>query len=429
MTPISADQTGWLRRFGFRFGCVYLFLQSIDGLNSILFNFFGLGHLWGRMWNAVVPWVAENVLRLGEPVRFHPSGSGDTLFDWVRVWCLLVLAFVTALVWAQFDRARKRDVVVHEVMRVIVRYVLASALLTYGLIKILSTQFPPPSLDRLVEPYGHSSPMGLLWTFMGASRPYEIFSGLAETLAGLLLFFRRTTTLGAIVTVGVMTNVVLLNFCYDVPVKLYSAHLLLCAVWLLLPAARRLANLFLLNRPVEPAPLARPWPDRVLANVVFGLKVAVLGWVLFLHTVPVWQNRFQARLDGPKPALYGLYQVTEFTYDRPGKPLPPLLRDNLRWRYVSVNQFIVLMARCADGARETYPIKPEPGHDAFTIETGGRKKQTSRLTYRRPAPDELVIEGELRGTPLFLHAHAVDLEKFTLTNRGFHWVNEYPPNW
>ena len=38
---------------------------------------------------------------------------------------------------------------------------------------------------------------------------------------------------------AVMTNVVILNFCYDVPVKLYSSELLLMAVLLFAPHARR----------------------------------------------------------------------------------------------------------------------------------------------------------------------------------------------
>ena len=128
----------------------------MDGLRGVLLDFLGLGRLWQNFWQAAVPWAARHVLRMSEPVAWNPSGSGDTMFDWVRTWCLLVVAFAVALGWAWFDRARKGDVLVHEVMRVVVRYTLASALLTYGLIKILSTQFPPPSGDRLVEAFGHA---------------------------------------------------------------------------------------------------------------------------------------------------------------------------------------------------------------------------------------------------------------------------------
>jgi len=66
-----------------------------------------------------------------------------------------------------------------------------------------------------------------------------------------LLFPRKTSTLGALMSVGVLSNVVALNFSYDVPVKLYSSHLLAQAIFLLLPDARRLGNFFFLNRSTE----------------------------------------------------------------------------------------------------------------------------------------------------------------------------------
>src|SRR5947199_1204250 len=105
-------------------------------------------------------------------------------------------------------------------------------MLSFGAYKVIKSQFPAPSLDRLLEPYGDSSPMGLLWTFMGASKAYTIFGGFAEMLGGALLTVRRTTLLGALVCIGVITNIVMLNFSYDVPVKLYSTHLLLMAIFL-----------------------------------------------------------------------------------------------------------------------------------------------------------------------------------------------------
>lgn len=56
-----------------------------------------------------------------------------------------------------------------------------------------------------------------------------------------------------------MTNVVALNFFYDVPVKLYSSHLLLMAVFLLLPDVQRLLGGLLFNRPTEARTLDMPF--------------------------------------------------------------------------------------------------------------------------------------------------------------------------
>jgi hypothetical protein len=45
--------------------------------------------------------------------------------------------------------------------------------------------------------------------------------------------------------VAVMLNVALLNFCYDVPVKLYSSLYVLMALFLLLPDVPALFQFFL----------------------------------------------------------------------------------------------------------------------------------------------------------------------------------------
>ncbi|MFY9224894.1 MAG: hypothetical protein WAQ98_19635, partial [Blastocatellia bacterium] len=71
-------------------------------------------------------------------------------------------------------------------------------------------------LDRLIQPFGDASPMGLAWTFMGASYSYNFFAGMGEMLAGFLLIFPQTATLGALVAIGVISNIVMLNFSYDI---------------------------------------------------------------------------------------------------------------------------------------------------------------------------------------------------------------------
>ena len=63
-----------------------------------------------------------------------------------------------------------------------------------------------------------------------------------------------------------MSNVLALNLCYGVYVKLISLHMLLLSVFLVAPDTRRLANIFLFNRTVDraqPVPLSnRSWVNR-----------------------------------------------------------------------------------------------------------------------------------------------------------------------
>jgi hypothetical protein len=126
----------------------------------------------------------------------------------------------------------------------VARLALASALILYGLNKVPPAQFSRPSLQRLVEPVGELNMMELLWTFIGASPAYVVFSGLCELAAAALLVFKRTRVAGALLACAVLANVTMLNFCYDVVVKVHSAHLLAIALGLCAPHLPRLLRFF-----------------------------------------------------------------------------------------------------------------------------------------------------------------------------------------
>ena len=108
-------------------------------------------------------------------------------------------------------------------------------MLGYGFAKFYGGQFGELSLHRLTQEIGDTWPMTMVGTFMQASKPYELFGGACEVLGGLLLFHRRTALLGACVSIGTLANICALNWLYGVPVKQYSAHLLLYGIGLLAP--------------------------------------------------------------------------------------------------------------------------------------------------------------------------------------------------
>ena len=194
---------------------------------------------YNNLWNLVVPWVGAHILHLNYEITVLPhGGSGDTTWNYVQVLCIFALAMIAAIGWSLLDRKHRNYNRMQDWLRVYVRFALGVAMISYGSSKVIQSQFPPPSLDRLLQPFGDASPMGLLWTFMGASQSYNLFAGLGEMLGGVLLFARRTTLLGSLVSIAVMSHIAMLNFSYDVPVKLYSLHLLAMAIFLVVPDAR-----------------------------------------------------------------------------------------------------------------------------------------------------------------------------------------------
>ena len=167
---------------------------------------------------------------------------------------------------------------------------------TYGFSKVFHLQMQFPDAGRLAESFGDSSPMGLLWTFMGYSFGYSLFAGMAEVAGGALVLFRRTTTLGVLVIAAVMLNIEILNLTYDVPVKLYAAHLLFMAIVLLAPDFTRLANVFVLNRPVPAVDFSRTWPKRWMGTAGLAIKALVIAWLLYSTIKPDLTRMAEARL-------------------------------------------------------------------------------------------------------------------------------------
>ena len=314
---IRAEEKEWslATRIAFRFFCAYWVLYSLPSTGRI--SFFGVipgAQAYKNVWQAIVQWVAIHVFHLsGSVTVYRFTGSGDTTLDYVQNLCFLVLAFAVALVWSLMDRGRKNYQALNSWLRLLVRYTLAITLFSYGFTKVFPMQFPFPGLSRMIEPFGDFSPMGVLWQFMGSSPAYTIFAGAMETFGGALLLFRRTTTLGALVSAGVLLNVVVLNFCYDVPVKLYSLNLLLMAVFLMAPDLGKLTGLLVLNRPAAPMTMSGPvFEKRWMRIGAVSIQVLFIGFFPMQNALRIYWSYRDAVLSPVRPPLYGLYQVEHF---------------------------------------------------------------------------------------------------------------------
>lgn len=420
----------WWRRFAFLLAASYLVLFNLPFPLGFYFYETWANRVYTKLWQVIVPWVGHHVLRFSNAYS-DPSfilDDSDSMFEWIRVLCFLVVAFAGALVWGWFDVRRRHDRMVHDLVRVYLRYVLAATMLMYGVIKVMHLQMPYPSPDVLLATYGDSDPGGLMWTFMGYSPAYQAFTGLAEVAGALLLLFRRTTTLGALVVAAVMSNIVMLDLCYDVPVKLDAMHLLLFALFLLGPDLLRLANVLVLNRPAEAAPLARNWPTRWIGNAAGVTKVLMVGWILYLS---VGQELWRAAsiYHTPKPELYGIYDVEVFTRD--GQTVPPLLTDKTRWRRVNFGEEGGLEVFRMDHSyffgyrpEKITHLRTDSTQGVLTLNSGSGQAGTLPIlvAYTRPAPDQLRLNGRFDGAELSMLLRRIDEKNFPLVKHKFRWV-------
>jgi len=360
------------------------------------------------------------------PAFFAETGSGDRPADWILAFCLLIFAVLGTALWSILDRRRPSYIALRKWFWLFFRFCLAGQMLTYALVKIVPLQMPYPPLTRLLEPFGNFSPMGVLWYSVGASPAYEIFAGSAEMLGGLLLLIPRTRTLGALICLADMTQVFVLNMTYDVPVKLFSFHLILMSLLLLAPDFRRLADFFFLRRPVAP-PVYPPLFQSPRWNRLASLLQVV--FVLWLIGTGIYGDRDAWHEYGggaPKPALYGIWNVESLTVD--GKSSPPLLTDTTRWRRVVFDSRSRTAFQQMDDKDQYFRATIDPGRKTVALRRPGDAQIQGTLTYAQPSPDKLTLDGTLNQHSFHAELALCDRSQFMLVSRGFRWVQQYPYN-
>ncbi|WP_238846000.1 DoxX family protein [Nocardia terpenica] len=431
-------------RVVFRFCVVYFGLFCLL-VPQIIFAFAGWFGSWlptdVRLWQMKVfgpiyKWVGRKLF--GVDAVMQQSGSGDQTVVWVMLFCVFVVAVVAAVVWTVFDRRRAEYRALAGWFLLFIRLCVVGQLLTYGMAKLIPTQMPSPALATMLEPYGDFTPMAVLWSQVGSSQPYEMLLGAAELLGGLLLLIPRTAVAGALLCLVDMAQVFVLNMTFDVPVKILSGHLMAMSLLLLAPEARRLTNALLLGRATAASTYPEPFRTTRSRRIAAAVQVALGVWLLVVLThagVTVWEQRGDGR---PKPPLYGIWNVSEFTRD--GQPVPPLLTDQTRWRRIVFDvpgfaqlqrmddTFAFAESTVDTGAHRLVLSPPPPKGAAQPRGAAAQPNPMATFTFQQPAPDRLELNGELNGHPVTVSLRRVDPDSFPLRSTGFHWIRDFPAN-
>ena len=432
--PVARATWPLWQRVAFRFFAIYFILQIepwdwfrvIPGVSLLL-----------RPYDAAMDWA----VRAGNAHLFHirdtlvpVNGSGDTSYAYARLCLQLSLAALGCLIWTLLDRKRTHYERPLYWLRLGVRYYIIAAALGYGIIKLFVLQMPFPTSSQLATPLGDFLPMRFSWLFIGYSTPYEIFSGAMETVAGLLLLYRRTITAGLFAATGAFLNVVMINLAYDVPVKLYASHLLFACLFLLALDSKRLIGFLLLNRPApatsayDPA-YARPWQRWGSVAV----KLFILYQILWGPLQSSW-TRYQALKHPPAPGPFaaGVYDVRRYVVNSDTIPLTST--DSLRWRDVIIDS----NASGSVGSRDpVFWQRYRRGYFRYKPDTAARTAavwktstipgdSTFLFTMRYEAPDSnsLRFIAPIRGDTVRVDLIRVP-RHFQLTERQFHWLSEY----
>lgn len=414
-TKEKLEPWGFWNKVAFRFFLSYFSLYIFCLIGSSLLN-------------PVIQWMGKSLLGITYEFTSSGRGSGDTTYQYIVLLFVFSAAILSTITWSLLDRKRVSYNDLFYWFKVILRIVLIFFMVTYGFAKVFKTQFPYPSLSRMLQPVGDMSPMGLAWTFMGYSLGYNIFTGLAEILGGLLLLSKRTETLGAFLIIGVMGNVFIMNMFYDIPVKLFSFHLILMAFILFLTDIKRFASYFLLNKTVKSITYHQPFnghddrnTKKALRITKLILAVLLLGSFTFLSV----SNRKRFGDNAKKPYLYGIWKVSTFSKNN---TVLDRVTDNERWDYLLVEYPGYGTIKTQDEVSTHITFDADSSSGKVKLHKQNSGIENFNFSFNYPNKNFLELKGEFENDSLHIIFYRKEVDSMRLNNRGFNWINEFPFN-
>lgn len=415
---------GALWRYLVRSAICLFFVQGGATMFPIALSIPGLNYLIN---NPVALWVNMN-----RPLRMNGSTEMD-----------LLLGLGGGLIWFLISRKTKYEDVLYHIARLEARYALGACMFGFGLIKLFNSeggapaQLWPPLTPDLDTPFGDISIGLLAWRYIGVAPTYHHFTGLVEAIGGLLLFNRRTTTLGAFINLASIINIAFL---------MGSAGLSLSGFWLpmrrifliaflLYDDRERIIAFFLRDGRSVPPRMDFVWPKSWMRWTAVVLQIAFV--ITSIHLIDKritrdwWTNRQRAQIEA-------VYDVSSFVANNDTLPDGRALD---RWRSVAIAGCNGV-ARTVDDREVNFGIVADSsmtGPDVFCGETAQEKEAKGFNNYRLTARPPLLRYALSAGGDASLHGMIdsagntvkVDLRRvpdrsFALFNPGWFWVKGGP---
>lgn len=409
---------GWspAERIVFRFFFTYLLLFFVFVpqlfLEEELFPFLDFLNLpYKFITTPFITWIGKNFFQITFSYNWY---GGDNLFAYVTILALFVLSILITIIWSLLDK-RKAYHSLYRYMHLCTRYFLAYALFSYGFNKLSGSQFRFPSPIRMLQPFGDLNHWDVLWSFMGSSRSYTFFGGLMETICGLLLLFRKTSTIGALLTLGTLTNVLMINIGYNVMVKIMLVNYLLMSFFLLAPNAKNLYKLFILHKAASFSivPMIFQKVDKY-RWIFIGLKLCLIFFMLYplvkkeIRNIS-WRSEYQK--------MEVMYIVEEFNLRN--QVSSPLTTETVGWKKIATRYSEDLAIQYANDSIKYYKYEMDTLTKTFTLYDPRDKKIKTKFLYIKPSPNHYLFEGVLNADSVHILVRKFDMDSLSLVkNRG-----------
>lgn len=289
--------------------------------------------------------------------QFISHFSEGGFFGWqsyVNIPFILLISVIGAAIWSWLDRKRKEYNVLYYWALVLARYRVAYAGIGWGFKKIFIMQMPEQYEGLWNTPLIDFFAKRLYWEHLSVSPPYEFYLGFIEFIGGFLLLFRRTSTVGAFITLAVFGNIAISNHAYDIGEQVPSFCMSMLSIFIIWKDLPVIYSLIVKEQsavvqtfyPVftRVQNIAR-WSVKFFFNFVFVFLFAAMELYAFTH------NDFYKIPNTPGLAnAKGYYQVTEFRLNNELVPYSPF--HPKRWQDVTFETWSSMSFKVANRPQE-----------------------------------------------------------------------------
>ena len=269
------------------------------------------------------------------------------LADYADWGVALFIGLLGGAIWSVLDRKRKSYHELYYWIRVVVRYRAGIGIIGFGFTKLFPTQMPYPSLGLLNSNFGDFTAQKIYWLSVGIVPWYQVFGGVVEILAGALLFFRKTTTFGAILLIAALGDITFVNYAYDGGVHVYAFYFVVLGLFLLADDIPKLYNLLILERYTVPFRVYPNLKKPAWKYTRIGLKVLTFliffGVMTYTEIINFKYDPYKQPATAGVKNLRGNYRVTEFKINGQVIPFNPL--DSTRWQEATFENWTTLTFR------------------------------------------------------------------------------------
>lgn len=452
MENLAAQVFYWTiyKKFAFRFAFIFfiLFIVFLDYYSNFFTNIlYEFAQLY-ELSDTAVFGVGKHLFNIPYTIIKPVWGDhSDSTYIYLLYFLMIAAAVLGAILWSALDRKRQNYDTLYYWLTVIVRYYLALNLFAFALEKFFKVQFNDLGLYALTETFGDMSPMGMAYAFFGYSKGYNFFMGIVEC-AALLLLFRRTMTFGALVTLGALSNIMAINYNYDLHAKMYPTVMFVMTCFLLLPQIKKLIQFFFTNQPASlqftKAPIFKKrWMN--ITKVLF--KFLVIGFHIIFLIVVYWDDYLYEKNSAESNSkFYGVYDVDSYvansdtlSLENPGRWNQFVIGGNLERVRLKSDSILFMNVSFENkeilvyGDKIELQINKNAINEAYDYKVNMdsilvAREVKSKFYFELSDSTTLRLNGKIKSDSVFITAQksSLKIKDFRLMKRDFHWITEVP---